>query len=309
MANASGGNAHLMNRVNNQAGNMPAKQEGIKALLADVNIKKRFEEILGKKAIGFMSSIINVVNGNNALKTCDQMSVITAASIAATLDLPVDPNLGFAYIVPYSGKAQFQLGYKGFVQLAMRTGLYKTMNVSEVYEGEIKSANRITGEIEFDFEGKQSDKIIGYVAYFKLINGFEKFLYMTTEEVMAHGKKFSKSFHRENGLWKTDPHSMCLKTVLKRLLSKYGILSIEMQTAFRSDQAVVNQQADTGEITYDYIDAEGGAVEEAEGVIEQPPQEAEEQAPGADKQPVQESMVEKHRRMTQSLKAEDEDHE
>ncbi|MBP2657273.1 MAG: rect: recombinase, phage RecT family [Firmicutes bacterium] len=313
MANVSGGNAHLMNRANNQVGNMPAKQDSINSLINSVNVKKRFEEILGKKAAGFMSSVINVVNGNSALKACDPMSVIASASIAATLDLPVDPNLGFAYIIPYNGKegnkAQFQLGYKGYVQLAMRTGLYKTMNVSEVYEGEIKNTNRITGEIEFDFEGKLSEQIIGYVAYFKLINGFEKFLYMTNDELMAHGKKFSKSFHKENGLWKKDPHSMCLKTVLKRLLSKYGILSIEMQTAFRSDQAVVNQQVDTGEITYDYIDAEGGAVDEGEGIIEQPSQEAEKQAPGADKQPSQESMIEKHRRMTQSLKAEEEERE
>jgi len=303
MANVSGGNAHLMNRVNVKAGNMSNKQDGIKTLLADVNIKKRFEEILGKKAAGFMSSVINVVNGNDALKACDPMSVVASASIAATLDLPVDPNLGFAYIIPYknkgAAKAQFQIGYKGYVQLAMRTGLYKTMNVSEVYEGEIKSSNRITGEIEFDFDGKQSDKIVGYIAYFKLINGFEKILYMTTEEVMAHGKKFSKSFYRENGLWQTDPHSMCLKTVFKRLLSKYGILSIEMQTAFKADQAVVTQDENIGEPSFDYIDAEGEIVEDIAESEEQP-----DTAKDADQEvtPIEsESLMEKHKRLTQNL--------
>jgi len=173
------------------------------------------------------------------------------------------------------------------------------MNVSEVYEGEIKSSNRITGEIEFDFDGKQSDKIVGYIAYFKLINGFEKILYMTTEEVMAHGKKFSKSFYRENGLWQTDPHSMCLKTVFKRLLSKYGILSIEMQTAFKADQAVVTQDDNIGEPSFDYIDAEGEIVDDTAESDEQPDtaKDVEQEVAPLES----ESLMEKHKRLTQNL--------
>ena len=148
--------------------------------------------------------------------------------MAASLDLPINQNLGFAYIIPYKDEAQFQMGYKGYIQLAMRTGQYQTINAAEVYEGEIVKQNRFTGEYEFG--EKTSDKIIGYIAYFKLVNGFEKYLYMSIEEMQAHAKKFSKNYKGGTDKWGlTDFHSMAIKTVLKRLISKYGILSIEMQ--------------------------------------------------------------------------------
>jgi len=216
--------------------NLPA----LKNQLANVSIKQRFEEMLGKKAPGFISSIINVVNGNDALSKADPQSVIMSAAVAATLDLPINPNLGFAYIVPYSGKAQFQMGYKGFIQLAMRTGQYKTINACEVYEGELKNFDRLTGMIELDYDAKKSEKVIGYVAYFSMINGFEKMLYMTKDKIESHGKAYSKSFSNSNGRWKKDFESMALKTVLKLLLSKYGFLSIDMQTAVTSDQGILS---------------------------------------------------------------------
>jgi len=212
----------------------------LKKQLSDVSIKKRFEEMLGKKAPGFISSIINVVNGNDLLAKADPQSIIMSAAVAATLDLPINPNLGFAYIVPYSGKAQFQMGYKGFIQLAMRTGQYKTINACEIYEGELKSFKRLTGMVELDYAAKTSETVIGYVAYFAMINGFEKMWYMTKEQIEAHGKTYSKSFSNANGRWKKDFHSMALKTVLKLLLSKYGFLSIDMQKAVLSDQGIVS---------------------------------------------------------------------
>nr|DAI45059.1 MAG TPA: RecT protein [Caudoviricetes sp.] len=200
----------------------------IQGLVAQEDIKARFEELLGKKAPGFISSLLAVVNNNKLLAKANPRTVIAAGAMAASLDLPINQNLGFAYIIPYKDEAQFQMGYKGYIQLAMRTGQYQTINAAEVYEGEILKQNRFTGEYEFG--EKTSDKIVGYIAYFKLVNGFEKYLYMSIEEMQAHAKKFSKNYKGGTDKWGlTDFHSMAIKTVLKRLISKYGILSIEMQ--------------------------------------------------------------------------------
>lgn len=236
---------------------------GVKNILANVNMKKRFEEILGKKAAGFMASITNIAN-LPTLAGVDPMSIVSSAVVAATLDLPIDPNLGFAYIVPYNckqkidgkeswvKKAQFQMGYKGFIQLAMRSGQFKTINAVEVYEGDIKKVNRLTGEIEFTEENPNQDKVTGYVAYFQLLNGFEKALYMTTEQIEKHAKKYSQTYKSDkdyivkNSKWTTDFDAMAIKTVLKLLLSKYGILSIEMQRALETDQAIIKEEVANG---------------------------------------------------------------
>ncbi len=224
------------------------KREGLKDLLNEPNIRRRFEDVLGKKAPGFISSIISAVSTNSKLREANPMSVVQAAAIAASLDLPINPSLGFAHIVPYSGQAQFQMGWRGFVQLGMRTGQYKTINVAAVKEGELVSHNKFTGEMIFDESKKISDKVVGHVAYFRLLNGFEKFFYMTVEEAEAHGKKYSKTYGLATGKWKTDFEAMSMKTVLKMLLSKYGILSIDMQAAIQADQAVVTS---TGDFAYD----------------------------------------------------------
>ncbi|WP_039242620.1 recombinase RecT [Clostridium botulinum] len=222
------------------------KPATVKSLLASESLKERFSEILGKKAPGFMSSIVNISN-SSALKEAEAMSVITSAVVAATLDLPIDPNLGFAYVVPYNTnengkwtkKAQFQMGYKGYVQLALRTGQYKNINVVEIYKGQIKSWNPLTEELEFDFEEKESNEVIGYAAFFKLTNGFEKTVYWSKEEVLAHAKQYSKTFNK--GPWKDNFNGMAKKTVLKDMLKKWGILSIEMQKAITTDQAVIKE--------------------------------------------------------------------
>jgi len=154
---------------------------------------------------------------------------------AATLKLPINPNLGFAYIVPYKDTATFQMGYKGYIQLAMRTGQYKTINASVVYEGQIEDVDFVTGEI---IRGKKkSDKVVGYVAYFELINGFSKMVYMSHEDMMRHALTYSqaykgdKKYGKTNSVWSTNFEAMGLKTVLKQLISKYGIMSIDMQGA------------------------------------------------------------------------------
>jgi recombination protein RecT len=142
------------------------------------------------------------------------------------------------------------LGYKGFVQLALRTGQYKNINVIEIYDGQLKSFNPLTEELVLDFDAQKSNKAIGYAAYFRLVNGFEKTVYWPIEKVRAHAQKFSKTFN--NGTWQTDFDEMAKKTVLKNMLSKWGILSIEMQEAMRSDQAVVVQNEDN--VDYEYVD-------------------------------------------------------
>lgn len=215
----------------------------LKALMQTKTMRSRFETVLGTKAAGFMSSIITATSLNKDLATADPMSVISAASVAAALDLPINSSLGFAHIVPYGGQAQFQMGWKGFVQLAMRSGQYLTLNLAVVHEGQLKKHDPFTGQMEFDAELKTSNKVIGYVLYFKLLNGYEKYFYMTQAEAEAHGKRYSKSY--DSGQWKKNFEAMALKTVAKLGLSKYGILSIEMQKAITFDQAVVKDEAPT----------------------------------------------------------------
>ena len=227
----------------------------IKGLLNSPAIKKRFEEVLNKKAPQYMSSIVNLVNGDTNLKKCDQMSVIASCMVAATLDLPIDKNLGYAWIVPYGNKAQFQLGYKGYVQLALRTGQYKAINVIEVHEGELIEWNPLTEELKIDFNQKKSDAVIGYAGYFELINGFKKSTYWTKEQIEKHRQKFSKS---DFG-WKKDFDAMAKKTVLRNMLSKWGILSIEMQTAYTADHASIKPEVvETGDIqsSAEYVEAD-----------------------------------------------------
>ena len=256
MANIN--NGLVSNKENKQQ--QPQAITTVKGLLCGVDYKKRFEEILGKKAQAFISSVINVAN-SPGLKGCEPDSVVSAAVVAATLDLPIDPNLGFAYIVPYNTErdnvpiklAQFQMGYKGFIQLGQRSGQYKTINAVEVFENEIQSINKLTGEIKFNDNPKPSTKVVGYVAYFSLLNGFEKAMYMTREQLELHGKRYSQSYKSKKNwvvkqsLWTTDFDTMATKTVIKRLLSKYGPMSIEMQIAIQADQEVVNKKVVDGE--------------------------------------------------------------
>lgn len=234
---------------------MGAAGNTIKGLMDSPGIKKRFEEVLTKRAPQYMSSIVNLVNGDTNLKKCDQMSVIASCMVAATLDLPVDKNLGYAWVVPYGNKAQFILGYKGYVQLALRTGLYKSINVIEVHEGELVEWNPLTEELQIDFEQKKSEAIIGYAGYFELLNGFKKSTYWTKEQITRHKNKFSKS---DFG-WKKDFDAMAKKTVLRNMLSKWGILSVEMQTAYAVDQGTIKAEIfDTGVIkdNVEYIEAD-----------------------------------------------------
>lgn len=216
----------------------------VKSLLSQQNVKVKFEEILKERAAGFTANLAVMVNNSAALSKCDPMTVVSAAVVAASLNLPLDPNLGFAAVVPFGNQASFQIMYKGLIQLAMRSGQYQTINVTEVYEGEMTGENRVTGEYTFDFSGKKSDKIVGYIAYFRLVNGFEKMEYWPVEKIEKHARRFSQTYKKGYGQWKDDFEAMARKTVLKALLSKWGILSVEMQRAVKFDQGVVKSVED-----------------------------------------------------------------
>ena len=242
----------------------PIKQ--LKGMLGNESIKSRFKEILGQKAPGFISSILSVANGNTMLQNAEPQSVLNAAVIAATLDLPINPNLGYAAIVPYNDRktrtcvAQFQLQYKGLVELCLRSGQFASLIDEVVYEGQLVKKNKFTGEYVFDEDAKKSDKVIGYMAYFRLVNGFEKTFYMTIEEVQNHAKKYSQSYKSGYGVWADSFDVMARKTVLKLLLSKYAPKSIQMQQAITFDQAVVKNDLTTTETIeeaeVEYIDNE-----------------------------------------------------
>lgn len=228
--------------------NITAAKESktLKGMLESPAYKKKFEEMLGRKAAGFMSSIIAVTNNNNYLMKADPATVIGAAAQAAMLDLPINQSLGFAYIVPYKGAAQFQLGYKGYIQLAQRSGQYVDIGAKTVYEGELEYENRLLDK--FKFGDRTGDKVIGYLAYFRLTNGFEKMLFMTLDEMQAHAKKYSQNYKGGTDKWGlADFNVMAEKTVLKRLLSKFGPLSIEsvqMSQALSNDGGVISMNKD-----------------------------------------------------------------
>ena len=238
---------------------MNREQPTLQQLLNSVGIKRRFEELLDQSAPSFISSILTIVRSNSKLQDCSPNSILSAAGIAAALKLPINPSLGFAYIVPYKRQAQFQLGFKGFIQLAMRSGQYRTLNSGAVREGQIKEIDFETGGI---IRGEKiSEEIVGYVAYMELLNGFKKSLYMTIEELQAHAEKYSQSYAydlrsgRRSSVWSTNFDAMAKKTVLKKLLSTFGIISIDqhsanLATALQADQAVITSEG------FHYVDNE-----------------------------------------------------
>ncbi|MFF1099779.1 recombinase RecT [Streptococcus pyogenes] len=195
-------------------------------------VQKAFDDVWKGAGTQFAVSILSVLQGSQSLKSASNKSIYAAAMKAAVLNLPIEPSLGRAYLVPYKGQAQFQLGYKGLIELAQRSGQYKNINAGIVYKSQLISYNPLFEELILDFS-KPQDEIVGYFAAFKLLNGFEKVSFWTVEKVTAHGKKFSKSF--ASGPWKTDFDAMAQKTILKDILSKYGPLSVEMQKAIDED--------------------------------------------------------------------------
>ncbi|MCO8100887.1 recombinase RecT [Acinetobacter indicus] len=235
--------------------NAPIKHNA-KDFFSKPMVQEKLKELVGKNAPAFATSVLQIVNSNSMLVNADPQTIFSAACMAATLNLPINNNLGFAYIVPFKNnktntiEAQFQLGYKGYIQLAQRSGQFSRIAATPVYEGQLISENPLLG-YEFDWSVKPNGSPIGYVAFFKLINGFTAELYMSKEEVMRHANKYSQTAKKGFGVWKDQFEAMALKTVLKLLLSKQAPLSIDMQKAQMADQAIIR---DVEKDEFDYID-------------------------------------------------------
>ncbi len=240
------------------------------------NVKKKFEDMLGKRAPQFMTSIISVVSQNALLQKADVNSIVMGAAVAASMDLPLNPNLGYAALVPYNDNkrggcyAQFQVMRNGWVELLVRSGQCKNVINEPVREGELIEYDKFTGVAKFKDNHDPSKPIIGFMAKFELTNGFEKSLYMTKEEVIAHATRYSQSYRKQNGTWKDDFEAMGLKTVLKRLITKFAPKSLErIIDALEFDQSVVDGDAtrlNTDALSPRYVDnpENGNKVEDAQ---------------------------------------------
>lgn len=237
--------------------------------------QKYLTDLLHERKGQFVSNLTALVANNANLQECEPYTLMFAALKATALSLPIEPSLGMAHVIPYKNKkrgvteAQFQLGYKGFQQLALRTGQYKHINTTEVREGELGKRNRLTGEIEWNWIENDAERlkapIIGYVNYFCLLNGFESTFYMSKEEMDAHALRYSQTYKstigyiKEQSKWTTDFDAMALKTVIKLNLSKNGVLSTELQDAIRADQSVMRE-----ENKYEYTDNDEQAIFDAQ---------------------------------------------
>ena len=260
---------------------------GFKALMNTPAMKKKFTDILHEKSDSFMGSLMTLVGGDNYLSQAEPMTIIASALKAATMDLPIDKNLGYAYVVPFNrsekvgnkwikhNEAQFILGYKGYIQLAQRSGQYKALNALAIYDGQLIDWNPLTEEFTFDYKAKLSDEVIGYVGFFELLNGFKKTVYWTKQEIESHRIKNAKGYDKEklSGAWIDNYDSMAIKTVLRNMLSKWGLLSVEMKSAITSDEKVfrVDENNDLIEET-DLSDMEPMPQDrkEAEKVVDDP---------------------------------------
>ena len=244
--------------MNNQVANRP-KMSFTQFMGADV-VQKRAIQILGeKKALSFTSSIISAVQMNPGLQECEPKSIFNAALLGESLNLSPSPQLGQYYLVPFNNKngkqAQFQLGYKGYIQLAIRSGQYKKLNVLAIKKGELINYDPLNEEIEVnlidDEVEREETETIGYYAMFEYTNGFRKSIYWSKPKMIKHAEKYSAGYKAHKGytFWEKDFDGMAYKTMLRQLISKWGIMSVEMQTAFESDMAVLKDDG-----TKEYID-------------------------------------------------------
>ena len=244
----------------------------LKATLNAPSVKAKFEEMLGKRAPQFMTSISSVVGNNALLQKADVNSIIMGAAIAASMDLPLHPSLGYAALVPFNSKegcfAQLQVMTKGYVEMFIRSGQCKSLICEVVRKGELVKKNKFTGEYVFDESKRESDEIIGVVAAFELVNGYRKVEYMTVQEVKDHAQKFSQAYRKNAAIWKDNWEEMMKKTCLKRLLVRWAPKSIEMQKMAMFDQSIVKgsiENIDNAEANY--ADNNNNHVEEAEATV------------------------------------------
>lgn len=266
--------------------NSLAKQNrrlGITAYLTQDAVKNQINQVIsGKNGTRFISSVVSAVNNNPALQECTNQSILSAALLGESLNLSPSPQLGQYYMVPFNDKnkgkvAQFQLGYKGYIQLAIRSGQYKKLNVLGIKEGELIRFDPMNEEIEVklieDEEAREQAPTIGYYAMFEYTNGFRKAMYWSRRKMETHALKYSKGYQAKKGytFWEKDFDGMAYKTMLRQLISKWGIMSIDMVTAMDADMAVINEDG-----TKDYADNDDSIIDmEPEQPQQEPTQAAE----------------------------------
>ena len=258
--------------VQNSLAKKQNQRMGITAYLTNDAVKNQINNVIGgKDGTKFISAVVSAVNNNPALQECTNQSILSAALLGESLKLSPSPQLGQYYMVPFNDKnkgkvAQFQLGYKGYIQLAIRSGQYKKLNVLAIKEGELIRFDALNEEIEVklieDEEAREQAPTIGYYAMFEYTNGFRKAMYWSKKKMEAHALKFSMGYKAKKGytFWEKDFDAMAYKTMLRQLISKWGIMSIDMVSAMDADMAVINEDGTT---TYvddapetDVIDAE-----------------------------------------------------
>ena len=248
-------------------GNSLAKRQqktGLTAYLTNDAVKNQINNVIGgKNGDRFISSIVSAVQTNSALQECTNPSILSAALLGESLKLSPSPQLGQYYMVPFNNnkkgfkEAQFQLGYKGYIQLAIRSGQYKKLNVLAIKEGELVRFDPLNEEIEVnlieDEEAREEAATVGYYAMFEYTNGFKKAMYWSKKKMEAHALKYSKGYKAKKGytFWEKDFDAMAYKTMLRQLISKWGIMSIDMQSAMDADMAVIHEDG-----TKDYVDME-----------------------------------------------------
>lgn len=237
----------------------------IQSLVHNEEFVSKAQDILQDGTPQFMASVLTLANSNKLLGECNPIKLYNCCLMAAALKLPFNQNLGQAYIVPFKGEPQLQIGWKGFIQLAQRSGQFKRINCSDVREGEIVKRDRLTGEIEFDWlddAEREKKPVIGYVAYFELLNGYQQTLYMSKAEVEAHAKKYSQTYKQGFGVWKDNFDAMARKTLIKRILNQFAPLSVDMAKAMEYDQADANGRYPDNADRVEIVDAEIGSSEE-----------------------------------------------
>lgn len=220
--------------VKNELQKIQPQGNALEVYMQDPQVQEQFRTVLKENSTSFMASIVDVFNNSTDLQKCEVKDIMMEALKAASLKLPLSRSLGYGYIIPFKGKPQFQMGYKGYIQLALRSNQYEVINADVVYEGELSYKDKLRGIFKLEGEAT-SDKVIGYFAHIVTKGGFEKTLFSTEAEIRAHAKKYSQSYGSTHSPWTNSFDEMAIKTVLKTLLSKYGSLSIELETAFQDD--------------------------------------------------------------------------
>lgn len=246
---------------------------GITAYLTQDAVKNQINSVIGgKDGQRFISAIVSAVNTNSALHECTNQSILSGALLGESLKLSPSPQLGYYYLVPFNDKekgkvAQFQLGYKGYIQLAIRSGQYKKLNVLAIKKGELEYFDPLNEDIKINlmidnWDEREQAETIGYYAFFELTNGFRKAIYWSKKQMESHALKYSPGYKKdkEKGwnytFWSKDFDGMAYKTMLRQLISKWGIMSIDLQTAMDADMAVINEDG-----TKDYVDIEENVID------------------------------------------------